>query len=324
MKISYIIPRYNEPESVIKNALCSFNSQICNFNDFEVIIVDDCSNDKLSEDFLKSFDNLSIRYIFLENNVGPGLARQEGIDSSTADYIGFCDADDTLFDSLSVNTILSLTETKPDIIMTCGYEESGSDDEKILIHKGNDMIFMHGKALRRQFLIDNDIRFDESLRVHEDSNILSKCFSMTNNIATSQEHTYVWRNNKNSITRRNNASYTSDSLAEYVRAMGLSLDYIEAYSNEENLMLRLSGLVVYIYGMLYSKYFNKDYTDDVEGRISDVILKYRDIIEKCPYEYWIENMRMHADLIFNAQVFSGETLVQFINRMYQMKQEKNN
>lgn len=325
MKISYIMPRYNESEGVVARALTSFDmQQMVKFDDFNIIIVDDHSKRRLSESFLNRFKNIHIEYFYLDRNVGPSGARQVGINNSRSDYIGFCDADDMLFDNVSVANMLQLTEKNPDIIITCGFEEQEHDGRPFLIRKGNDMIFMHGKAIRREFLMSNGIAFDESLRVHEDSNILSNCFAMTDNIINSDITTYIWKNNKNSITRRNNASYTSDSLAEYVHAMELSLRYIKENASEDTLRLRVSGLVAYIYGVLNARYFDKSYTEDVEKITSEVVSKYIKEIQEAPYEYWIEAMRIHSGDIFNAQVSAKETLTQFINRMYQMKQEKNN
>lgn len=325
MKISYIMPRYNESEGVVERALTSFDmQQMVKFDDFNIIIVDDHSKRRLSESFLNRFKNIHIEYFYLDRNVGPSGARQVGINNSRADYIGFCDADDMLFDSVSVANMVQLTDKNPDIIITCGFEEQEHDGRPFLIRKGNDMIFMHGKAIRIEFLMNNGIAFDESLRVHEDSNILSKCFAMTDNIVNSDITTYIWKNNKNSITRRNNASYTSDSLAEYVHAMELSLRYIKENASEDTLRLRVSGLVAYIYGVLNARYFDKSYTEDVEKITSEVVSKYIKEIQEAPYEYWIEAMRIHSGDIFNAQISAKETLTQFINRMYQMKQEKNN
>lgn len=317
MTISYIIPRYNEPESVIKNALNSFDmQQMVKFSDFDIIIVDDCSKKKLSTTFLNKFKNLHISYIYLDKNVGPGLARQAGIDATCADYVGFCDADDMLFDSVSVANMLQLIEKNPDIVITCGFEEQEEDGKPFLIEKGNDMIFMHGKAIRRQFLIDNNLRFDDTLRVHEDSNLLSNCFAMTNNVISSEIKTYIWKNNKNSITRRNNASYTSDSLAEYVRAMSLSLKYIKEHSSSDILQARVSSLVTYIYGVLNSNYFDQKYRQAVEDTLAEDIINYLNEIKEAPYSYWVEAMRIHSLDIFNAQMYAAETLTQFINRVY--------
>lgn len=317
MKISYIMPRYNESEGVVARALTSFDmQQMVKFDDFNIIIVDDHSKRRLSESFLNRFKNIHIEYFYLDRNVGPSGARQVGINNSRSDYIGFCDADDMLFDSVSVANMAQLTEKNPDIVITCGFEEQEQDGRPFLIRKGNDMIFMHGKAIRREFLMNNGIAFDESLRVHEDSNILSNCFAMTNNIVNSDITTYIWKYNKNSITRRNNASYTSDSLAEYVHAMELSLRYIKENASEDTLQLRVSGLVAYIYGVLNARYFDKSYTEAVEKITSEVVTKYIKEIQEAPYEYWVEAMRIHAGDIFNAHICAKETLSQFVDRMY--------
>jgi len=60
------------------------------------IIVDDGSTDGTRE-ILQGMDRPQLKRIFLDNNYGPGYARNAGWQSAGADYIFFLDADDVLF-----------------------------------------------------------------------------------------------------------------------------------------------------------------------------------------------------------------------------------
>ena len=87
-----IIPLYNK-ENFIENTLNSVLNQ--NFNDFEVIIVNDGSTDK-SEKKIQQFNDVRIKYIRQENQ-GVSVARNLGISMATSNFITFIDADDYWF-----------------------------------------------------------------------------------------------------------------------------------------------------------------------------------------------------------------------------------
>ena len=62
MKLQLIIPQYSETEDIIKNMLNSIEIQKgIDFNEFEVLIGNDGSDVKLSEEFLNKY-SYSIKY----------------------------------------------------------------------------------------------------------------------------------------------------------------------------------------------------------------------------------------------------------------------
>src|SRR5256885_705601 len=89
MKYSLVIPVFNRPHEV-SELLESLTRQA--FKNFEVIIVEDGSQEKCESivDQYKSL--LSISYYFKENS-GPGLSRNYGAERSSGDYIIFLDSD---------------------------------------------------------------------------------------------------------------------------------------------------------------------------------------------------------------------------------------
>lgn len=86
-----IIPTYNRKQ-FIADAIDSCLAQT--YPNIEVIIVDDGSTDD-TEVFLRNRYGGQIRYIYQENQ-GPGIARNTGIDAARGDLIHFCDTDDQL------------------------------------------------------------------------------------------------------------------------------------------------------------------------------------------------------------------------------------
>lgn len=97
--ISVIIPLYNK-EAIIERTLRSVLSQ--DYNDYEVVIVDDGSTDKSLEICKHELPrichelskNIDIVSIIQQENGGPSKARNTGIKHAKGEWIVFLDADD--------------------------------------------------------------------------------------------------------------------------------------------------------------------------------------------------------------------------------------
>ena len=87
--ISVIIPLYNK-EQIIEKCIQSVLTQ--DYDDFEVVIVNDGSTDRSAE-IVKRIDDSRIRLIEQENG-GPSKARNIGVKNAKGDWIVFLDADD--------------------------------------------------------------------------------------------------------------------------------------------------------------------------------------------------------------------------------------
>ena len=89
-RFSVIMPLYNKA-SYVRKAVESVVGQTC--KDWELIVVDNGSTDGSGEIVAKITDS-RIRIVRLENNIGPGEARNYGVFQSTSPWICFLDADD--------------------------------------------------------------------------------------------------------------------------------------------------------------------------------------------------------------------------------------
>ena len=117
-KLSIIIPVYN-----IENYLARCLDSVLNqtFSDFEVIIVDDGTNDSsgLIADSYAIKDN-RIKVIHKENG-GVSSARFEGIKTANGDFIGFVDGDDVIEPDMFSVLIQNAEKYNADI-SHCGYK----------------------------------------------------------------------------------------------------------------------------------------------------------------------------------------------------------
>lgn len=88
IKLSIVIPCYNE-ENYIKNLISDL---LENINPYELIIVDDKSNDK-SVEIIKSFNDKKIKLLKNDTNKGKGYSLRKGFKAATGDIICIQDAD---------------------------------------------------------------------------------------------------------------------------------------------------------------------------------------------------------------------------------------
>ena len=93
VKVTVVIPVYNV-EKYLKKCVDSVITQ--NFNDFEIILVDDGSTDNsgvLCDDYASKYEFISVIH---QENKGLGGARNTGIEAANGEYILFLDSDDFL------------------------------------------------------------------------------------------------------------------------------------------------------------------------------------------------------------------------------------
>ena len=132
--LDIIIPQYMEDEHTIKNLLDSImNQKNIDFNDIQVTIINDASTCILSNEFLMNYEKLNIVYLRNDKNLGPGLTRQRGIDSTDEPFIMFMDADDEYINSNVLSRILDyLKKYNPNYLVTNIMVEVYLDNQKSL------------------------------------------------------------------------------------------------------------------------------------------------------------------------------------------------
>ncbi len=285
--LDIIIPQYSEDEGVLKNLLDSIKNQKgINFDEIKITIVNDCSDVILSDAFLNSYTNLSIKYLRNIRNTGPGLARQYGVDNTNEEYITFIDSDDELSSDTSLMKVIEfLKHNRPNYLVTNIVTEVILDDKltTIIKKRRNTMPWMHGKFYKREFLNENNIRFHENIRHTEDSYYTTCVLGSIkpDELVFLDTYTVLWKMNKNSITRKYDVSDYTFNTFEYVfNTPVYAYDFLVAH----NSYLRFSYYVSSMFGLymlLNSNVFNKKdritQKNDYENKLKNNIIRRRNI-----------------------------------------------
>ncbi len=127
MKISVVIPMYNEEENV-RRTLMEVNNVMKDFENYEILVVDDGSTDgtyKLLEDFKSN--NSHIIIIKQQTNMGMGKALRTGFENAHGDIIITIDADLSYKAShIKVLALELLNDETIDIAVGSQYMEGGN------------------------------------------------------------------------------------------------------------------------------------------------------------------------------------------------------
>jgi glycosyltransferase involved in cell wall biosynthesis len=114
VKVSVIVPTRNRAH-LVGFTIDSILQQT--FRDFELIVVDDCSEDD-TEKVVKSFRDSRLRYFKHDNQRLAAANRNYGMSQASGEYIAFCD-DDDLWLPEKLEKQLSEFEKDPHIDMVC-------------------------------------------------------------------------------------------------------------------------------------------------------------------------------------------------------------
>ena len=251
--LDIIIPAYNAHDTIVET-IASIVYQKYSF-DIHIYIVNDCSDKNYSDivEFYKNF--VDIKELTLTTNRGPGYARQYGIDNSNSDYIIFIDSDD-VFSSPNVIQFLKegIVSSDSDLLISDFVEER----DNMFFLKQDDKIWLHGKIYKRKFIEENNIRFNDT-RVNEDNGFNSLITLCNSKISYIPVKTYIWKNNKNSITRKNNYEYMFTGIDGYIYNMTWAIEEAIKRNCDVNKISEFSfSVLLSIYLMYLENIENKD------------------------------------------------------------------
>lgn len=216
--LTVIIPTFNDSKNIYR-CLQSVSNQ--SFKNIEIIVINDASTDNTLE-ILETY-NLThkIRIINMPQNMGAGACRNRGILEADGEYITFLDSDDWI-DICTYEKCSKQFVYNPDIIIyglmydyveynyqikkyiyNDNYKLNGEYALSIYSHATTTEInispIVNNKIYKKEFLITNNLLFDECLRYQEDDVFTFETFAKSNDVILIKDCFYHYNQRCNSL-----------------------------------------------------------------------------------------------------------------------------
>ena len=304
MRLQILVPQYNEAEQVIKPLLDSIEVQqnVDLANDVGVIIVNDGTDVHLSREFLDRY-SFRIDY-YLHEHKGVSATRNACLDYAKADYVMFCDADDMFYNACGLYIVFREIENGGfDSLVSAFVEESREPNTRIPVYINHDMdsTFVHGKIHRRKFLLDNNIRWNDALTIHEDSYFNCLCQRLAKELKYSQTPFYLWRWRDESVCRHD-PKYI---LKTYNNMLDSNDALIEQFVNRN----RIQDAQFFAVNMIYDAYFTMNKQEWLNQQNGE----YRLATERRFKSYWTKYKYLHDGIPNDAKT---QIIMSIKGRMY--------
>ncbi len=225
-KISIVVPAYNASQYIVE-CLNSIVKQ--NLEEYEIIIVNDGSKDNTQETcerYISQNAGVNIK-IINQPNGGVSVARNQGVEAATGEWVMFVDADDMLLhpifthldeaDTENADIIMLEYTRSKNILQAKNCQTKFIDSELFIkcalrypkycreIQKSYNIDpysnwSCWGKLFKRAWLVENGIKFPEGVFTSEDCVFLLRAYSTNPKILVTDIVMYYYRVNGQSVT----------------------------------------------------------------------------------------------------------------------------
>lgn len=215
--ISVIIPAYNA-ESYIAECIESVLEQ--SYSSFELILVNDGSQDRTGEICRKYASAHPAVSVIKKDNGGVSSARNAGLEAARGKWVVFGDSDDYYLPG-ALELLASLTRKGEDIdfgaastIEIVGGKRYGHSnfadgvhEHPISVHKE---YALWGNIFRRSIIEEHSLRFAEGISYSEDRLFMLEYFLYCRRMAASREKVYAYRIHPDSACRSKNVARVAE------------------------------------------------------------------------------------------------------------------
>lgn len=305
-EISIIIPVYNS-EAYLHRCLNSIIGQT--FSDFDVVLVDDGSQDK-SFDICNEFERMDTRITAIhQKNSGPSIARNRGIEYawqySDSRYFMFVDSDDCLHHQCLEYMLQSMKDSDATVSMCrhryvsaneyfemdedyeqCFFEEITA--ENLMVSQNSAFNYIWGKLYSKDCF--STLRYPENISFGEDNLVTFKVLFECDKVVYIENVLYYYFYTSTGITK---SPWTVESL-DVFEGIQAQLDYYKKYDYEKayykELELYIQQYAYQIHRIRENKenYINnKPYLQMMKHKMKKLLMENKEYKER-ESMYWFE------------------------------------
>lgn len=281
-KVSVIVPVF-KAEKFIERCIKSIKNQ--SLNDWELILVDDCSPDQ-SFNIINKYAKEDKRIIVkkLESNHGPMVARRIGDEISNGEYLTYCDADDILPEDALLSFYEAALKNESDIVIgSLKYIKcDGSQSVSVPIINGDNNAVgllrailnnkvpqgLCGKLFKSELVKSHNYKIIDRMTNAEDGYMLYQMLPYIKRVTNISDVVYLYIQSPDSSSQRR---YSDNALENIVLMNALRVSLIYIYPD---LKKDIKRLVSDILNSLVIEGYDKD------GNLS-VLMKKHGILDYC-------------------------------------------
>lgn len=218
IKVSIIIPHRNSLNSLLK-----LLKTIPLDSNFEVIIIDDYSDEEIRNSLKKIENTRKIKILYLKGNFGAGFARNVGLKYATGKWLIFADSDDYFSNNFQLIIEKYLFSDNDIIFFKCFSYDIGTEiisyrhlrynrfcDNWISDGNDDEIKFSHlvpwSKMIKKELVDNNNLYFDEIFN-NNDIMFLIKLGALAKKVFVSPDVLYVVTNSNNSLVKNFNEKH---------------------------------------------------------------------------------------------------------------------
>jgi len=309
-KVSVIIPVYNTEEYLDK---CL--DSVCNqtLSDIEIICINDCSTDN-SLGILKNYAQKDPRIVVINftENKGVSVARNNGIDTATGEYIGFVDSDDFIDLDFYEKLYNKAIETKADAVKGNLYnvEINGrtiltgfyDKNEEIRKNKTNFLYGFTSAIYRTDLIKKHAINFPVGITHFEDPYFSINVTLKFNNIETVDDAKYYYQRHVDSACY---ACKNYEKTCDFVKSVDLIISKINnADVKKEDYFIYFDFLINHILDWCSDSKLSNEANFIAVSGLTNLINNTKYDIKDCLYFYFIKKkqLKIEADKLVRAKI----------------------
>lgn len=327
MKVSVIIPVYNT-EKYLKKCIESVMNQT--LTDIEILVVNDGSKDS-SEKIINKLLKVDkrIRY-YSQENKGVSAARNVGLQHAKGEFILFVDSDDTILpetlDELYNYAIRKRVEivrfgidisNKKNIVNKCEFKEYVYKD---IIENYNYASVCY-ELISNKLIINNNIKFDESIKYGEDLLFNMLIYLKANKIYLTDKIYYRYTYNENSAIRKASIDSILKKVNDTIYVYSIMYKYNKLYGinySIDKISIRILMQLNYVMKEFFQKKLDISYNTK-KKYIKEIMYSQGvdSIINKCKIR--VKNKSIN-DILINCIIKKKYNLYCFISFLgYKLK-----